>query len=69
MTVLFSWELLATVLTSRRHPMVRRSEVQQVMRRLKADIRDLGENMTIVTDNSSVLTSRVFYDFLVEDPA
>jgi hypothetical protein len=51
------------------YPMVKRSEVQQVMRRLKADIRDLGGKMqTIITDNDSVLTSRDFQDFLVEDP-
>ena len=50
-------------------PMVKRSEVQQVMRQLKANIRDLGGTIqTIVTDNDSVLTSKDFQEFLVEDP-
>ena len=52
------------------YPMERRSEVLQQARQLKVDIRDRGGTLQhIHTDNDSVLVSKAFREFLLEDPA
>ena len=52
------------------YDMKRRKDVKLAVRRLKADIRDLGGTIEkFVLDNDSVFVSKEFQDFLVEDPA